>query len=729
MNPSISLPPISEERMSHAAEDRDHTPGISLADIVRALVESRWLILACTLVSVIGAAIYVTVAKPVYEAGASIRIDPTRAGSLGLNDLLSLVGSEGSGQQIATEMSILQSDQVALATLDSLTPEQFRTYAAADKGTMKFAASNKSLSRMQENLLMKFKAALTAKQVEGTQLVGIRFRNGNPEIAADVVNGIIAAYVRGNFDSRYESVTQVRAWLSSQMDELRARASNAQKKLAEFQEQNNLVGTDPSHNTVIDRLKLLNERVTIAEGDRILKEAQVRAAATGDPAVLASLLPDPQLQSLQQEEGTLYAQYIEQSTKFGAAYPPLMEVKQQLSNVKVQIAQSVHVISGRLNEDYDASHRAEAMLRAQYATETGKAYALNRTQADYAVLLADATSSRDLYDTLQYKLQQASVDAGLNSVNTMIVDRARAPIDPVAPKKAMILVAGLVLGAAVGIGAALLREALSDQVQSLQQIELATGLVSLAAVPHIILQPTALVERGPQNQPLPIRDLISIREPRSRGAESYRALRNSILLSSIDRPARSVLVTSSLPGEGKSSTAANYAVILAQKGGRVLLVDADLRRPTLHKHFSVLNTAGLSDAILGDAGAAVVVTPILELPNLQFLPAGAKVSLPSEALGSMKFHAMLKEWEEQYDTVIFDSAPVLSVSDSVPLASWVDTVVLMVRAGVTPLSALQRTKTVLRRAHVRIAGVVLNDISNQIGDYGYYAKYDDGYYN
>jgi polysaccharide biosynthesis transport protein len=729
MNPSVSPLNVIEDHTSSAAEDKEQSQGLSIVDVARTLAKSKWLILGCTLASVIVALIYVTLARPQYEANASIRIDPSRAGSLGLNDLLSMVGSAGSAEGIQTEISIIQSDQVALGTLDNLTPDQFRTYAGFEKGTMDFRVTNKQWSRAQENLLGQFKAALIAKQVEGTQLVGIRFRNGNPEIAAVVVNNIIAAYVRGNFDSRYESVTQVRAWLSSQMDELRTRASNAQKKLAEFQEQNNLIGTDPSNNTIIDRLKMLNGRLTEAEGDRIVKEAQVHAAATGDPAILASLVPDPKLQALQQEEGSLYSQYIEESTKFGTAYPPLVELKQQLANVQTQIKLSVHLISARLDEDFDASHRAEGMLRAQYETETGKAYALNRTQADYAVLLAEATSSRDLFDTLQYKLQQASVDAGLNSVNTMIVDRARAPIDPVAPKKGLIMMAALLLGAAVGVGTGLLRESLADQVQSLEQIEHATGLVSLVNVPHLPMVLTTAIQTGRPPEATELRNVITISEPRSRGAESYRALRNSILLSSIDRPVRSILITSALPGEGKSSTAANYAVILAQKGVRVLLVDADLRRPTLHKYFGVPNTAGLSDSILGEADGAAIVAPIPFLPELHFLPAGGKVSLPSEALGSMKFQTMFNEWEKQYDTVVFDSAPVLSVSDTVPLASWADSVVLVVRAGVTPLSALQRTKTILKRAHVRIAGVVLNDSSNRMGDYGYYAKYDDGYYN
>jgi len=719
MNQLTGVPEAADPQTSlDRAAEIEQSEGITLADIFRALAKGKWLILVCTLTCVIAAAIYVKLAKPVYEATASIRIDPTRAGSLGLSDLLSMAGGD-SGDKVATEMSIITSDQVALATLDSLSPDQFRAYAGFDKGAMNFTPANQQLSRAQENLLGSFRGSLSTKQVEGTQLISIRFKNGNPQLAAAIVNDVIAAYTRGNFDSRYDSVTQVKSWLEAQMADLKGRASTAQKNLAGFQEQHNLLGTDPSNNTTVDRLKLLNTRLTEAEGDRIVKEAQMRAADSGDPAVLASLLPDPKLQSLQEQEGNLYAQYIQLSSKFGSAYPPLVDIKQQLANVKAQLAQDVKVISSRLHEDYDAANRTEAMLREQYEAETGKAFALNRTQADYGVLAAEATSSRDLYDTLQYKLQQAAVDAGLNSVNTMIVDRARAPIDPIEPKKTLILAFAFILGLAAGVGSSLLRESLSDQIQHLAGMESATGLMSLAVVPHIA---------WPNEPGSKLHNLIAVSEPRSRGAEAYRSLRNSLLLSSIDRPARTVVVTSSLPGEGKSSTTANYSVVMAQKGVRVLIIDADLRRPTMHTFFGTTNRVGLSEAIMGDGSNAQIVVPIPELPNLSFLPAGKKVSLPSEALGSGKFHSLLEEWERQYDLVIIDTAPILNVSDSVPVASWADAVVIVARAGITPLKALQRTKSILRRANARIAGVVLNDTSKGGGD-GYYGKGYDGYYN
>jgi capsular exopolysaccharide synthesis family protein len=695
----------------------DQSSGISLSDIFRSLLRNRLLIAACTLLFLIFAIAYVIITVPIYQASATIRIDPNRAGSLGLSDLLSLA-TGNSGDQILTEIAILKSDQVALGTLKALSDDQFRTFAGFDKQKMNFDPADLPLTRAQEGMLGRFKAQTIVKQVEGTQLVTISFNDRNPQTASVIANDLIATYARQNFDSRYNSVTQVRTWLSAQMDELRDRAAEAQKRLAEFQEKNNLVGTDPSNNTVIDRLKLLNERLTDAEGDRIVKEAQLRAAMSGDPAILSSLFPDAKLQSLQSDEGTLYAQYAQLSSKYGPGYPPLIELKRQMDKVKLEISRSLGNISGRLKENFDAASHTEAMFRQEFQNETNKAYALNRTQADYAVLVVEGTSSRDLYDTLQYKLQQASVDAGLNSVNMMVVDRARIPLYPVEPKKLLTLSFGLLLGLAAGIAAALLKESLTNEVTSIHEIE-RLGIPSLAVIPHL---PLAVGEQMPGFR------LITIREPRSRPAESYRALRNSILLSSIDRPPKTILITSSLPKEGKSTTVGNYAVTLAQKGARTLVVDADLRRPTLHKYFGTFNKQGLSDYIIGETDTVEVLTPIPDLPNLYLVPAGRDIAFPSEALGSAKFRSLIKQWEKEYDIVIFDSAPILSVSDTLPLVSWMDSVILVVKAGFTPLKALVRSKSLLNRAHARITGVLLNDVSDENEESGYYGKGGYEYY-
>ncbi len=726
MNHSADQLNPQEQVRSNLDPEPSEAEGISFGDILRALANGKWFILISSILCIVVSLMYISVAKPVYEAYGTVRIDPSRAGSLGLTD--ALLG--GDSEVIPTEIAILKSDQVALSALETLTPEQFQSFVGFPKSQMIFKLEGdnhapKLLTRMQEGAVGALKGGLNAKQVEGTQLVAISFRDHNPEIAALLVNRVVDAYLRQTFDSRYSSVVQVRGWLSTQMDDLQKRAADAQHRLAEFQEKNNLVGTDPTNNTVIDRLKLLNERVTMAEGDRIINEAQLRAAETGDPAVLASLLPDQHLQSLQASEATLYAQSAELSTKFAANYPPLVEVRKQLADIREEIQKNIGVVTSHLKETLSASQQAEDMLRKDYQAEVTNAYALNRTQADYAVLAAEGSSSRELYDTLQYKLQQATVNAGLDSINTMIVDRARAPLTPVEPKKMLVLASGLILGLAAGIGAALLKEALGGEIHTISQVESGTGMVSLATVPHMDWG----AKTGDAAQSGPISRLITMREPRSRASEAYRTLRNSVLLSSIDRPPRSMLITSSLPGEGKSSTSVNYAIVLAQNGAKVLLVDADLRRPTLDKILGVPSSAGLTDWMIDRGGPESILQPVPELPNLHFIPAGRSITFPSEALASLKLRGLLEQWEKEYDNVLVDSAPLLTVSDSLPLASWVDSVILVARAGKTPVKALVRVKAILKRAHARIAGVLLNDISHAGKDTGYYGKGGYDYYN
>jgi succinoglycan biosynthesis transport protein ExoP len=728
--------PATEDRLDQrSTTEVESASSLSLGDIADMLGRHKWFVIACILISVATAMVYIKSVTPIYEATASIRIDPGRIGSLGLADLAG--GAADSGEMIATEIAIIKSDAVAIDTLHSLSDEEFLEYTGKDKKALSIPLGATSLSPAQENLLGHFKSQIAVSQVPGTQLVSLSFRDPHPKVAALLVNHVIAAYLRQSFDSRYGSVTQVTTWLSAEMDSLKERASEAQKKLADFQEKNNVLalggggdsgskggGGGSSANTTTDRLIQLDGRLTQAQGERIVKEAEMRSVANGNPAVLATLFPTANLTALQTQQGALYNQYVQLSTKFGPNYPPLAELKTQMQKTDAELERQISTVKNRLKQEYDTAVAVETMLQRQYDAQTGKAFALNRKAAEFAVLMAEGASSRELYNTLQYKLQQAGVDAGLNSVNTMLVDTARAPLFPVEPKKIVILSFGLVLGLFAGVGSVFLREATSDKLQGVEQIERTLGYHLLAVIPHLSLTQEAPRRDGVDPPPM----LVAFKNPLSVDAEAFRTLRNSVLLSSIDKPVKTLLVSSSIPREGKTSTAANFAVVLAQKGARVLVIDADLRRPTLHLQFGVENNDGLSSMILGDDLVAPFINPLPELGNLFILPAGAKIPLPSEALGSTKFYSLLQQWEKDFDYIIVDSAPLLIVSDSLPLASWVDAVILVTRYNITPMGPLKRIRDVLRHSNAHVAGVVINDMSaNGAGYYG--GGYDSGYYN
>jgi succinoglycan biosynthesis transport protein ExoP len=709
-------------------------PGMSFGDVFRTLGRHKWLILVCALVGLSISAVYVHFTTPIYEASASLRIDPNRASSLGLMDQASMFSVSDPMQ---TETLILRSDAVTIAALQSMPDDQFRELAGEPQSAMSFPASAMeqqqeerlngrapALTLAQENLIASVSGMVSVKPVEGTQILAVTVRNKNPEVAATLANHIVYAYLRNGFDSRYSSVAQVQTWLQEQLNTLKDRASQSQKRLADFQRENDITSTDKNSNTVIERLEALNQRLGEVQADRIAKEAQLRAALDANASTLATLYPSVGLQALQTQQATLYARYVELSAKFGPSYPPLAEVIAQRKNVDDQLTKLVDTTKSRLRQEYQVAKSTEDLIQAQFDDQTQRVYALNSKQAQYAVLLAEGSASRDLYDKLQYQLQQAGVSAGLNAVNTMVVNSARKPHVPVEPKKTLLLLGGLVLGLFAGALTAFLFAATGDKLQTVEQLESALHLSTLSTIPHdygLKLRIASATKTYP----------YSYEQPLSKVAEAFRAVRNSVFLASIDDPPRVVLMTSSFAGEGKTSLSSNYAVILAQSGARVLIVDIDLRRARLHNEFSLPNKVGLSDLLMS-GGAALGTpnfqTPLPDLENLSVLTAGQTVAFPSEALGSLKFRSYVERWRREYDFVLLDSAPLLVVSDTLPIAKYVDGVILVARFDVTPMRAAQRSVALLRRTRAKVLGVLFNDVPIKGIGYGSYYGYGSGYY-
>jgi succinoglycan biosynthesis transport protein ExoP len=716
---AISLAP--RRSIDEASSDS----GLSISDILHTLWLRRWFIAASVLLWVFCSALYITFKVPVYQATATLRIDPSRAGSLGLNDLGAGVPSDNS-DIIKTEIAIIESDAVAIRVLNSLSDDQYRSYTGLDRGYGPIPQDADAISTKQQKVIDQVKLDTEAKQVEGTQLVSISFRNKSPQMAALMVNRLAQQYAVQNFASRDDSVSQLRTWITAQMAALKNQVNESQEKLAKFQEEHSILGTDGSSNTITDRLRFLNDRLAAAQADRIMKEAQLRAAKQGDPGALASLFPNPRLQSLQGQQGILFTQYAQLSAKFGPKYGPLAELKKQMNAVKNEIADDVQSVTRQLTQEYNAANQVQNMLQAEYDEQTKIAYSLNRNQAEYAALQSEVTSSRELYDTLRRKLQQASIDAEVSGVNTMSVESARVPSHPIEPKKMLVLVSGMVIGLFAGISSAFLVETSSGKPRTMHQIEEQAGYDILATIPRELpdrrLNSGSLTQGVSRGQPL-----ITLREPRSRAAEAYRSLRNSILLSTHKHAVRTLLITSALPGEGVDEATANYAVTLAKTGFRVLVIDADLRNPGLHSEFGVENDAGLSEHLLGEPLTDVYRQPLEQVKTLFLLTAGKK-PVPSESLASRSFRFALKKWENDFDFVILKSAPLLSGSDGLPIAIWVDAVLLVICYNSAQLPALNKVHDMLSRTDARVIGVLVNNAPRTAVPYGTEEPYKEASY-
>jgi len=424
-----------------------------------------------------------------------------------------------------------------------------------------------------------------------------------------------------------------------------------------------------------------------------------------------------------------HIQAAELGTQFGPSYPKLTQINNQIKEIDQQLQFEMKKMLGKVRGQYMAALQRENMLHDALEKQKQEANKLNESAIEYSLLKRDVETNRQLYEGLLEKLKVAGVSAGLRSNNFQIVDSARVPTGPSEPNVPRNLMFGLLLGLTTGVGLAFLLESLDSTVRTTEQAQMISGLPSLGMIP---LGSKNASEQGVQKQ-LRIAsskeavELITQARPQSQMAESYRALRTSLLLSNLGSPPKIIMVTSALPQEGKTTTSMNTAVVLVQKGVRVLLIDADLRRPSIHKTLGIGPRSGLSNVLTGSATLKQAITRSPGVPNLHVMPAGTPPPNPAELLASANMKNVLAELCEQYDHIVIDTPPTLSVTDAVVLSPRADAVVLVIRSGQTTKQALKRARDLLMRVNAKVAGVLLNAVDLTSPDYYYYYEYQGKY--
>jgi len=685
-------------------------------------------IAVCAVVCLLLAGGYLLVKAPQFEAVAQIEVRPAGSNSLGLDEMASKLFSPAEANtELQSAVQVLQSNTIALEVMQQLHLAERSDFAGRWRQDSDTPVDSLA-PEVRDHLLARFLKGLSVNVVPKTDIVTVRFRARNAELSAAVANAIIGTYTRRKIRTSYDSAMQVSDWLSGQMDDLKRKASESQDKLAELQRTTGLIGADETSNIVTDKLKQLDEQLTAAQADRVVKEARYRIATSGNPELLVSAAPDPTLQLLRTQEAELRLQYTQLSTKFGNGYPKLAEVTAQVAKVDQAIDVELNKLSERYKNDYLAAAAAEKTLRVAFEEQKQKAYDLNHGAAQYAILKHEEESTRDLYETLQRKLKEAGISAGLASANIGLVDAAQVPSAPVEPKVPVVLGLGLGAGLMLGTLGAVALEATDTTIRSGEEAEAVCAARLLATIPLIgsegssrLLWPH-VVEGARKWR------VIAQQQPYSMAAESYRTLRSSLLLGD-GADAKVLVITSALPCEGKTLTALNCAAVLAQQGSKVLLVDADLRRSSLHHSLGIRREPGLGDVLDGHCEPNEAPVEVAEIPHLSVVSAGRPVEYPAEALASKPMAAALQMWRKNYDHVVVDTPPVAMVTDAVVLGAQADAVLLVAKASATTRQALRRTRDVLLRANARIAGVVVNgvDAAYERSYYGGYGHTKDEY--
>ncbi len=710
--------------------------GLSLSDIGAILLKWKWLVLGCLLVGLVLGYVYSKTRVPLYEGSATIDLNPSQT-NMGLSDLIQeSLSSED--VRLPTEVARMQSNLVVFDTIKELAQQHRGPFPTAFEHLPPDAGMEAFPPAQLQAMIGSVRGRLKVTTVTGTDIVAINYRDPRPQVAKDVPNMIVEVYLKRNLDDHMQGTGRVTRWLATEMEGLKQQATDAQARLGRYQKEHNLIetgagGTGPNSGQTdsleIDRLRLGNNQLASAQADRIVREAKLRMAESSDPDLVASVAPSSTLMSLRAELLSLTAQYTQLTTRFGENYPRVRELHNQIQNVQKQINTEMRNVQQRIREEYNTSTHTLDLMQAQLDKQMQETYRLNESAAQYALLRQDAESSRQLYDQLQLKLKESNLAAGLNTASVTVIDEALLPLGPVSPDVRTNVMIAAALGLLVGVLAAFVLDSLDDTLRTTDDVELFSGLLSIGAIPHFQTSTKANRPEDMGEEPGERRRLISITAPASPTAEAYRALRSSILLSAIDNPLRTLVITSAFMSEGKSTLSANIAVMLAQRGERVLIVDADLRRSTLHLLFGLRRPAqGLTNLLSRQTDESVILHPVAQVPSLAYLPAGAVPPNPAELLASHRMAEMMRIWSEQYDRVIIDTAPILAVSDSLAPAARADSVLLVVRAGVTRKKALMRTRELLRRVNAHLLGAVVNDIDMRKDSYyDYSGPYTYGY--
>jgi polysaccharide biosynthesis transport protein len=734
---------------------------LDLVAVVRTLARRRVWIYGSLAICLALAGILCLVMTPRYRAEAQIELLKQDVGDLTVSDSDDSARNDGQDPldfslSLETQVSVLKSDNLALRVIRELNLADMPDFryaplikTAQAREQMDLPMDKSALKRAY--ILKRWAKNLKVESVSGTRLISVSYLDRDPQMAARIVNQLLADFVEYNFQVRYNATTKAANWLSFQLVDLKSQVETAQKKAVDLQKDAGIYGSDETHNVIVSRLDQLNTQVAEAQTALFAKQAIYSLARSGDPELVAGLLggssqsgtsfnenPPALLTTLRQQEADLSAQYAEESSTYGPEYPKLVQLRQRLEAVRADIKTEAAKVVERARNEYMAAAGAEAAAAKAFEAQKAVAAEMNNKTIDFTIAKHEADASRELYEHLQQKLKEAGVLAGLHSSNINIVDAAAPPDHPDKPDVPLYLMIAALSGMTLGVFSAFLRDTLDSSIRNPEEIESATHCPVLGIVPRAELfaakprkdyDGKVLLPRN-GTAAAPVGGLGALlRLQNSPVVEAFRAIRTSLLLSRPDHPGKIFMVTSALPGEGKTFASLNLAAVFAQNGGRVLLVDADLRRGTLSRNLKQAASFGLSNLLFTDADGRAY-RQVDEVPGLTFLGAGSKPPYPAESLGSRKMAGLIEKWRQDFDYVVIDSPPVLPVTDAAVLSHRVDGVVVVARFAVSTRQSIIRAIRTLTDVQADCFGVIVNAMDVRSSDYYYYSgSYGDSQYS
>lgn len=738
----------------------DSQTALPVVNLLKVLNRKRTVFLTATLLALAFVALVYFTRTPRYDSTAIFQFQKEGAGALNLDSLMGGGGGAGGGVlgenvDMQTQSAILQADTIELNVIQSLHLEDTKDFNHKSSwigslldhlmpGPPVVPATSDTLegSPLRRMRALKvFKQNLHVNVVAGTHLIQVTYTSTDPKLAADVANALVHELVEYTFETKFNATSEVSVWLEHQLGDLRKQNEDLQSKVIALQKTTGLYGLAGGsgasiYSPALEQLEQATTALSQAQENAIIKGSVYRTVSSGDADLISQLSGSGTLvgasqgvpntltliQSLRAQEATLEAQVAQDASVFGPAYPKLIQERASLAKVKESLRSEIARIQERAKNDYEIAQRDLAGAQAEYAKDKAEASKLNDRAIEYSIVSREADESQKLYQSLLERLREAGILEGLHSSTITIVDQARVPAKPSHPSTATYFFGGILFALFCGLGSALVGDSIDNALQSVDEVTDA-GLPLLGVLPVLTLED---LRQGTGESRISI-----VRRPGSPYSEAIRRLRSSILISHGSTPPKVMLVTSATPEEGKSTTSIELAASFAQLGKRVLVIEADLRRPVLGGRLGLNSKKGLT-YILSGQSSSLDFPSLPEIPSLYVLPAGPTPPSPADLLSSEKMQWLIAQCREQYDLVVIDSAPVLAVTDAEVLTHLAETTVLVVRAGFTTRVSMARASSLLKHhidtVHHATFGVVVNRLAlSASGYYGYYGSRDLDY--
>ncbi len=688
-------------------------PGeIDFVGIYYTLRSQVWTIAACVLLSLVCAVVYLWWTPKVYEGQAVIQVDQAA------RKVVMIDGVDGESLESVESLKTLEQNLSSWTLIERVVRNPKLALTPAALGLRRRGAQPVTEGEM----IYKLAREISVSLVRGTRLISIKAQAVDPRVAGALPNILIEEYKASVFETHNQITQDANSFLRGEVERLNTKLQASKQALQEYREKSKAVSLEESHNITDARLRELNAKVTEAKTLRLKLEsdyAQVRALTGKSPDLLLNVNSVASAPIVLDQKKNLTAQEAELanlSQRYKGKHPKYIQAQSRLEELRAGLDRAIKIAADGLATSVEAALVTEQKFEDALREQEGKSLELGRLAIDYESMSRAVDADTALYQSVLTRLNETDVTKNIGPEVLRIVTPSATPPSPAKPRKKLVLALALIAGGMAGVGIALTRVVADRSLRTVDQAEKILGLPALGSVPR---DPTPALKEE---------DLPVLRESHGAAAENFRTLRTSLALLAPPMERRTFLFTSAVPGEGKSFCAANYAIALAQQGLRTLLIDADMRLPSLDRLFfhGQPPHAGVADVLLQRVPLAEAVRPAQQ-PKLFLLTAGHRPKQPAELLGNPSFTEMLRSAALEYDRVVVDTAPINAVSDTLLLVRSVQAVVLVIHAARTPRKAVARAQQKLVEAGAPLAGLVLNQLPSASG-HDYYFHYSPGAY-